>query len=88
MVKYKPATRPGESTVGVFRDSLVENLRDLVKVMPSLNITGDPELDALSDRLSQLAKYDAETLRNSDTAREKVANEAKRILEDIHIYIN
>ncbi|WP_165909434.1 DUF3150 domain-containing protein [Shinella sp. JR1-6] len=87
MVNYKPATRPGETTAGVFRDSLVENIRDLVKVMPSLNITGDPELDALADRLARLSRHDAETLRNSDSARENIADEAQRILDDISAFM-
>jgi hypothetical protein len=43
-------------TTGAFRDSLVENLRELVEVLPKLNLTGDSSLEDLTrqvrDRLT------------------------------------
>ena len=81
--KYKPAKRRGEKSEGVFRDSLVENVRDLIMVLPSLNITGDPELAALADRLRPLAEWDASVLRENDAVRKDVAHQAQEILDSM-----
>lgn len=60
---YKPAGRPGEKSEGVFRDSLVGNVRDLINILPALNITGDPYLADMASKLAPLAEHDASTLR-------------------------
>lgn len=60
-----------------FRDSLVENARDLAAVLPSLNITGDTKLDELTKRLaSSLCTHEPDTLRHDKTARRKAFDEA------------
>ena len=84
---YKPATRKGEKTEGIFRDSLVENVRDLVSVLPSLNITGDPALTDLGDKLKSLAQWDAKVLRDSETKREDVKAQAEAILSNVAAYL-
>jgi hypothetical protein len=83
LTAYKPATRKGKKSEGVFRDSLVENVRDLIGVLPSLNITGDPELTAIVDRLVPLVAWDAKELRENDAVREDVAKKAQQILEQV-----
>lgn len=68
-------------TEGVFRDTLVTNVRELAEVLPQLNITGDPELDRLAnDMRTKLSQYDAQLLRENDTIRNKVASDAEEIL--------
>jgi hypothetical protein len=58
----------GEKTV--FRNSLVDNLEELTKVLPVLNITNDPELAKVCDEISHtLCSYDPDTLRKDETAR-------------------
>ena len=81
--EYKPAVGPGARAEGVFRDSLVENVRDLVAVLPSLNITGDPALAAIADRMQSLCRDDAAELRDNASARASVAAEADAILADV-----
>jgi hypothetical protein len=49
----------------IFRDSLISNIRDLAEVMPGLNITNDPQLDALAAKAMQLTEYTAEDLKSS-----------------------
>jgi hypothetical protein len=72
----------GEKTV--FRNSLVDNLEELTKVLPVLNITNDPELAKVCDEISHtLCSYDPDTLRKDDLARNKTGKNAKKISEAI-----
>jgi hypothetical protein len=80
---YKPADANAK-TVGVFRDSLVDNVKELIDVLPSLNITNDPELTAIAVRLSrELCAYSADALRENADLRENVAGKAEAALQDI-----
>ena len=66
---------------GVFRDSLVENLRDLVQLLPVLNLTGDKEMDRIRRELeTSLCVYDAEDLRDDDRLRADSIKKADDIL--------
>ena len=86
---YVPADKTsGVSAEGIFRDSLVENLREIVKLLPAMNLTGDARLAALTTRLeAELCDVDAEDLRVNDNVRESVANSADQILADMAGYI-
>jgi hypothetical protein len=65
-----------------FRDSLVENVRAIVRLAPALNLMDDPRIAALcADIERNLAIHDPEQLRNSDILRESVADEADAILK-------
>ena len=65
-----------------FRDSLVQNVRDLLDVLPSLNITGDARLaQAIEDTRSKLTAHDAQDLREDDTLRADVAKAADAIAD-------
>lgn len=85
---YKPAEGKKAKAEGTFRDSLVENVRDLVAVLPSLNMAGDKKLAKLTDRMNkELCKLDADDLRTDDVARAKVAKSADDILTAISDFI-
>ena len=85
---YKPAQRPGDKVEGIFRDSLVENVRELVAILPSLNLANDPALDSMAQRLSQhLCAHDADELRASDNARAQTAAAAEAILSDVRDFL-
>lgn len=84
---YRPAVHKGDKSEGVFRDSLVENVRDLIGILPALNITGDPELAALADKLKPLAEHDASTLRDKPEIRKDVAAEAQAILDSLSDFL-
>lgn len=92
---YKPAImgkvngrkRVVEEAQNTFRDSLVENVRDLIGVLPSLNITGDPQLTAMVDRLRPLVAWDAKELRENDAVREDVASKAQQILDQVSEFL-
>ena len=83
---YKPAKGKGTKSEGVFRDSLVENVRDLIKIMPSLNITGDVRLAEIADHLQEIARFDAKVLREDAEVRKNVAEEAQKILANVSDY--
>ena len=76
------ADKLGGSTV--FRNSLVNNLEELTKVLPVLNITNDPELARVCDEISHnLCSYDPDTLRKDDLARSKTGKEARKLKQTI-----
>jgi len=77
---YKPAAKLGDRTEGIFRDSLVENIRDLVDLMPGLNFTGDARINDLVIQMQALVTHDAETLRASDNIRQTVAAQAAAVV--------
>lgn len=57
---------PGEAPkVRVFRDSMVENMRDTVNILAELNVFNDPRLSQMVDEVrSTIANFDAADLRN------------------------
>jgi hypothetical protein len=65
----------------VFKDSLVSNAQALMDVLPGLNITQDPELDALHTEISATLLVSPNTLRNDPATRENTAKIAKTILD-------
>ncbi len=65
-----------------FNDSLTGNLRDLLAILPGLNITNDPALTAIADRAAaELSGIDAQTLRDSPATRSRAATSAAGIVD-------
>lgn len=61
----------------VFRNSLVENLRDLCKLLPLLNLTNDAQLAQLGVEVNtRLNAYDPDELRDNKVQRAKIAADA------------
>lgn len=76
---YKPKVDDGK-VENPFRDATLNNVRDIVDLMPKLNVTGDPELDKLAAEVRQnLLEADAATLRGDDSKRAAVAKKAEEI---------
>lgn len=80
--EYVPSEgRKGKPAEGVFRDSLVENVRELGALLPAFNLTQDPRLDAVTARIQrELCSEDAASLRENDNARASVQKSADEIL--------
>ena len=75
-------------TIGIFRDSLVENVRELAGLLRPMNLTGDSRLDAIAARLeTELCDVDADDLRKNDALREKVAMSAEDVLAQMAGYL-
>lgn len=75
---------------GAFRDSLTGNVRALADILPTLNITDDPDLaSVISDIRSRLCapEITADALRDSDVLRERVAQDADAILSKMAAFV-
>ena len=84
---YEPAAGSVKAS-GVFRDSLVDNIRELVEVLPLLNVTGDAQLAGMIDRArAELCRCDAAELRDDSEAREEVAAAAESIMTDMGAFM-
>lgn len=73
---------------GIFRDSLVDNLRDIVELVPKLNVTGDARLNEVAEVCANtLAVHEPQTLRDNLTVRSQVASQAKEIAQIMDAYM-
>lgn len=65
----------------VYRDSLVDNVREILQLLPQLNITGDAKLVAAAEQIrTKLAALNPDALRQSTVLRAQVTGAAKSIL--------
>ena len=75
---------PEGKVENTFRDSLVGNIRQMVDLLPKLNITQNNALEAMRQRLAdELCGIDAPMLREDETVRNEVAANAEAILAEI-----
>lgn len=80
---YDP-NKPGEAP---FRDSLVSNIADLLTVLPSLNLTNNPNIDAFCGDMRELIKFEPQELRDSVWKREDTAARAESILSQMSQFV-
>lgn len=74
--RWEKVTKPR-----VFRDSMIENAKELVGLLQHLNLTKDPAMEQTRrDLKSVLDKYDIDTLRESHSARELAKAQVDAIL--------
>ncbi len=64
---------------GEFRDTLIENISAIIPIMPTLNITNDPELAKLCAQAEKLALYSPDELRANMETRAKAATASKAL---------
>jgi hypothetical protein len=67
----------------IFRNSMLENLTEMVELMPVLNITGDPALAKLAAQAKKLTLYSAADLREDAVAREQAAKQAQYLAKKL-----
>lgn len=77
----------GEGVEHPFRDSIVTNLVKLVDVMPRLNITGDTELERLTEQVRTSLLIDPKELRKSEDVRAETAKTAAKIADQMAGYM-
>jgi hypothetical protein len=66
------------------RIEMVQNLREIVDILPELNITNDPELEAIRQKISaRLTGYDAADLRTDTAARAAAHSDAQKIMDQM-----
>ncbi|HQT78003.1 MAG TPA: DUF3150 domain-containing protein [Rhodopila sp.] len=86
VTKLKAYGRDPETgkVISNFHETLISNVEEMAELIPSLNITDDPELDALAERIrTELCKFDAEALKAEPRFREEVADKAQAILDHV-----
>ena len=67
-----------------FRDSTVNKVRDLVSIIPMLNVGNDARIDrAVSDLVGIIGNKSGDELRSDDETRKTVGEEAKKLADDI-----
>lgn len=71
----------------IFRDSLISNVRDIVALIPKLDLQHDAKLAAFAMEASALATAEPETLRTSKSTRADTAKRAAEILERMSGYL-
>jgi len=78
----------GNVKAPIFRDSIVENVRELVDILPGLNIAGDINLEKARQELERdLCDIDVGDLRESKESRSEVAQKAGDILNNLAGYL-
>ncbi len=76
-----------ETKDAIFRESLVENVVELVNLLPKLNIGNDPKLEKLRKEVQKkICALEPETIRDDDKVRTKAADDAKAILDKMSGY--
>jgi len=69
----------------IFRDSLVNNIRELIDVIPRLNFTQNEDINEVLRQMKTLA-VDPDTLRTNSGFRNEKAEEAKALSDKINAY--
>lgn len=85
---YDPKKKGDKGRIaGCFRDSLVENVRELADLIPNLNITDSPHIARLADQLATLSDVSPKDLRTDSKTRATVNQEATRILSNVRTFL-
>lgn len=78
----------GKSGAPKLHDSLVDNVRELVALLPTLNLTDDPALDKIRAEMeSALCVYSADALKQSQDKRKITVQAAEAILEQVDAFL-
>ena len=72
----------------IFRDTLVDNLRDQCDMLTRLNFTDDPNLEALRSEVEANLLKHPDALRNDPDLRRDKAAEAKAIMDKMSSFMN
>lgn len=72
----------------IFRDTLIDNAKELCSILPKLNIGNDQKLETLSNRVqTEIASLNPNTLRNNKAVRKQTAETADEIFNLMSSYM-
>jgi len=71
----------------VFRDTMVENTRELCALLPRLNFANDPNLENLRQQVEGSLLLHPDALRNNPVVRQDKAQEAKDIMNKMSAFM-
>lgn len=69
-----------DKAYGIFRDSLISNVKDMARLIRTLNFTDDPGISGLASHVERLAQYSAEHLRDNHYTREEMVTQGQALL--------
>lgn len=70
----------------IFRDTLVENVKEIAKLAPKLNLNGDPVIAGFCKDIEALAVHDADALRKDKALRATQQAKAKELADKLSGY--
>lgn len=74
--------KPGPGSGGGLRDAAIANLKEVSDLVMRMNVTNDPELDALGkEMVENFANLEAARLRKDEELRKSLSETAKRLLK-------
>ncbi len=80
---------PNNKSKAPFRDSTIDKARDLVAIIPTLNISNDARIDkAVSDLVAIIGNKSGDELRKDDETRKTVGEEASKLADNINKLFN
>ena len=71
----------------IFRDTMVENTKELCALLPRLNFMDDPNLEQLRQQVEATLLKHPEALRNDPDLRRDTASEAKAIMDKMSVFM-
>jgi len=72
----------------IFRDSMIENARETCDLLTRLNISDDPNLEAMRKQVeSKLLDHHPDSLRNDLDLRQDAAAEARKIMDAMSVFM-
>jgi len=71
----------------IFRDTMVENTRELCSLLPRLNFADDPNLESLRQEVEGSLLLHPEVLRHNPVVRESKGKEAKEIMDRMKAFM-
>jgi hypothetical protein len=67
---------------------MVENAREICAMLPRLNFSDDPNLEAMRQEVEATLLKHPEALRNDPDLRQDTAAEAKKIMDKMSVFMN
>ena len=64
-------------------ESMIENIKELIDLIPSINLTNDPELSRIGQKLTALTAYSAKDLKESEALRSDLIKQTSLIMGQI-----
>jgi hypothetical protein len=71
----------------IFRDSMLENTREICALLPRLNFSDDPHLEAMRQQVEASLIKHPDALRNDPDLRRDTAAEAKKIMDAMSVFM-
>ncbi len=84
LAAYKPKAGDTDGRIeGIFRDSLVENVADMSRLIKALNFTDDAGLNGLATQVDRLARHTASSLRDDKDIRTSMISEGQALINKL-----